>query len=371
MKLRIQKTELLKALGHVQGIVEKKTTMPILTNVLFEAKNSIFSITATDLEVGINGTYSAEILSEGSIAVHAKSIYDIVKELPDEMISLTVLDGNRLKLECAKSSFNIVGLPSEEFPVLPKKGSGKTNNMDSSFLSDMIDRTSFAMSTDETRYNLNGVFLDVIDGAKDAHFVRMVATDGHRLSIVERKMDAKLPIEKGVIIPRKGCYELKKLAESSDSPMNIWADAKYVIVYKDNLTLVVRLIDGQFPPYEQVIPKKLKRVASVDKAIFKSALKRVSILSTEKARGVKFHFSPKNLDIFISNPDMGDAREEVTAKYRGDSFEIAFNAKYILDILNVIDDDIIVLQLGDETSPCVIKSELDTGLTHVIMPMRL
>jgi DNA polymerase III subunit beta len=370
MEIKILRSEILRGLSLVQSIVERKTTMPILANVLLETRGKTLSITATDLEVGINSSYNAEVVSAGKVAIHARSVYDIIKELPEENVHIKVLDGNWVQISCGKSNFKIVGLASDEFPTLPNKGDGESRRVEGSFLKDMIDKTSFAMSTDETRYNLNGVYIDEKRGDKGSK-VKMVATDGHRLSIVERDFKAGWNLKKGVIVPRKGIMELKKLCENGDAQIELWMDEKHLMAYRDNVTLVVRLIDGQFPPYDQVVPKKIKKVVSMTKDDLSRALKRVSVLSTDRTRGVKFSFSPKNLDIFASNPDMGEAHEEISARYKGESFEVGFNAKYVLEALNSIVDDEAVLQLGDETSPCVLQSEKDSGFTHVIMPMRL
>ena len=371
MEIKIARSEMLKGLGLVQGIVERKTTMPILANVLLEASDKALSITATDLEVGINCIMQGETLAKGKVTVHARSIYDIVKELPEEQVHLVVKDGNWIEIKCGKSRYKIVGLSSEEFPALPARGQGDIWKIDGAILSQMMEKTSFAMSTDETRFNLNGVYLDPAKGKDSTTLLRMVATDGHRLSIVEREVGVKCGIQKGVIVPRKGVQELRKLVESGEAPIDLWVDGKHLIAYRENITLVVRLIDGQFPPYEQVVPKQMKRVVSIERAALRHALKRVSVLSTDRARGVKFSFSSKNLEIFASNPDLGEAREELEIEYKGETFDVGFNARYFLDALDAIEDEKAVLQLGDETSPCVIRSELDGGFTHVIMPMRL
>lgn len=370
MEIKIARTELQKGLGHVQGIVERKTTMPILANVLLSAEKKALSITATDLEVGINGTLTADVLADGKITLHAKSLYDIVRELPDDTVHLKVKDGNWVEIKCGKSNFKIVGLSPDEFPALPTRGSGQTHRTESKIIQEMIDRTAFAMSSDETRYNLNGIFAD-FSGGDDHKTLAMVATDGHRLSVVSREAGDGWKFPKGVIIPRKGVMELRKLTESTEGPIDIWADAKHLIAYKDNTTLVIRLIDGQFPPYDQVMPKKAKRTVSLNRQDFIHALKRVSVLSTDRSRGVKFAVSPNNLDITASNPDIGEAREELAANYKGDAFEIGFNARYFIEALSAIEDEQAVIELGDETAPCVIRSEFDRGFTHVIMPMRL
>jgi len=371
MEIKITRSELMKGLGLTQSIVERKTTMPILANVLLEAGNKNISFTATDLEVGLNCTHQAEVIKEGKVTIHARSLYDIVKELPDDLVHLKLKDGNWVEIRCGKSSFKIVGLSPEEFPALPKRGAGQTQRTDCSLISGMIEKTAFAMSSDETRYNLNGVYVD-FSGGENGKTLLMVATDGHRLSIVKRETEKKWNLSKGGIVPRKGVMELKRLAESSsDAPIELWADAKHIMAYKDNITLVIRLIDGQFPPYEQVVPKKGRRVLSIGRDELIHALKRVSVLSTDRTRGVRFAISPNNLDITASNPDLGEAKEELAVQYKGESFEIGFNAKYFIDALGAIDDEQAVLQLGDETSPCLIMSEFDRGFTHVIMPMRL
>lgn len=370
MEIKILRSEILKGLGIIQGIVERKTTMPILSNALLETKDKKLSITATDLEVGINCLCAAEVLNKGKVLISGRKLFDIVRELPEEQIRLTLMEKDWIEITCGKSRYKVVGLSTDEFPVLPQRGEGDMWKMDVDVLLQMIEKTAFAMSTDETRFNLNGVYLDPLrKGGKTS--LKMVATDGHRLSIVEREAGAKCNIHKGSIIPRKGVMEIKKILDGADAPVDMWMDSKHLILYRDNISLVVRLIDGQFPPYEQIIPKETKRVVVLKRDLLASALKRVSVLATEKARGVQLSLSPKNLDVFASNPDIGEAREEIEVAYKGESFSVGFNAKYLLDALNVLEDEQVVLQLGDETSPCVFQSEIDRGFTHIVMPMRL
>ena len=372
MEIKIARGELLSGLGLIQGIVERKTTMPILANVLLEAGVGNLSLTATDLEVGLNGVYKAEVISKGKVTVHARSLYDITRELADDTVHLIVKEGNWIEISCDRSRYKIVGLASDEFPTLPQRGDGDLWRCDGKILLQMIDKTSFAMSTDETRFNLNGVYLDPVAGKeKEKRKLKMVATDGHRLSIMEREVDLKCTIQKGVIIPRKGVSEIKKLIGSGEKPIDLWGDGKPLIAYEGNTTLVIRLIDGQFPPYEQVVPKQAKRVLTVSRERLIKALKRVSVLTPDRSRGVRFAVSSKMVEISSSNPDVGEAREEMESSYKGESFSVGFNAKYFLDALSSIEDEIAVLELGDETAPCVLRSEKERGFTHVIMPMRL
>lgn len=370
MEIKISKSEFSKGLSLVQGIVERKTTMPILANVLLEAKGRGLIITATDLEVGVTSTMPADIVKEGRVAVHARGLYDIVRELPEEPIHLSVGENQWIDISCGRAKFKIVGLSPEEFPALPRKGDGTTLKLDGELVKEMIDKTAFAMSSDETRFNLNGIYLEQAKEG-DNEFLRMVATDGHRLAIIDREVKGKWKLAKGIIIPRKGIQELKRLVDGADGAIDLAIDEKYIVATNKETTLIVRLIDGQFPPYKQVLPSQTKRSVGVDRQTILKALKRVSILSVDRSRGVKFLFSPKNLEVSTSNPDFGEAREELQINYKGETFEIGFNARYFIDVLNVLPDEQAQLQMGDDTTPCVLKSEKDRGFTHIIMPMRL
>lgn len=370
MEIKISKGELLKGLSLIQGIVERKTTMPILANVLLEAKGRGLTLTATDLEVGITSTMAAEVVRDGRTAVHARGLYDIVKELSDELVHLNVGENQWVEIVCDRAKFKIVGLSPEEFPALPKKGEGVTMKLEGNIIKEMIEKTCFAMSSDETRFNLNGIYLEQAKEG-ESELLRMVATDGHRLSIIDREVKGKWKLPKGVIVPRKGIYELKRLVDNSEGPIDISIDEKNIIASNKPTTLIIRLIDGQFPPYRQVLPSQTKRSVGVDRLSILQALKRVSILSADRSRGVKFAFSPKNLEVSTSNPDFGEAREELSINYKGEKFEVGFNARYFIDVLNVLEDEQTQLMMGDDTTPCILKSEKDRGFTHVVMPMRL
>ncbi len=370
MEIKISKGELLKGLSLIQGIVERKTTMPILANVLMEAKGRGLTLTATDLEVGVTSIMTAEVVKEGRIAIHARGLYDIVKELPDEAVHLAVGDNQWVEISCGRAKFKIVGLSPEEFPSLPKRGDGVAMKLDGNIIKEMIEKTSFAMSSDETRFNLNGVFLEQAKEG-ESEVLRMVATDGHRLSIIDREVKGKWKLPKGVIVPRKGVHEIKRLVDNTDGAIDISIDEKHIVASNKATTLIIRLIDGQFPPYRQVVPSQAKRSVGVDRQTILQVLKRVSILSADRSRGVKFAFSPKNLEVSTSNPDFGEAREELPINYKGEKFEVGFNARYFIDVLNVIEDDQAELMMGDDTTPCILKSEKDKGFTHIVMPMRL
>jgi len=370
MEIKMPRGELLKGLSIVQGIVERKTTMPILANVLMEAKGKTLTLTATDLEVGVTNMMAAEVIREGKLTVHARGLYDIVKELPDEAVHMNAMENQWVEISCGKAIFKIVGLSPDEFPSLPKRGSGVEVKIEAETIKEMIEKTSFAMSTDETRYNLNGVYIEQVkDGEKES--LRMVATDGHRLSIIDREIGGKWKLTKGVIIPRKGIVELKRLVDMAEGEIELSIDEKHVIASNKQTILIIRLIDGQFPPYKQVLPTQLKRAIGMDRKNILEVLRRVSVMSADRSRGVRFAFSPKNLEVSTSNPDFGEAKEELSINYKGEKFEIGFNARYFIDVLNVLDDEEAQFQMGDDTTPCVLKSDHDRGFTHIVMPMRL
>lgn len=370
MEIKIEKNVLSEGLTWVQSVVDRKTTMPILSNVFLEAKNGTLNLTGTDLEVGVVGTVKAEVITAGKVTVPARGLYEIVKELPNQMVTLTGTPNHWLEINCGKSRFKLVGMDASEFPALPKKTDGNSFSLDVKTLLEMIRKVDFAMSTDETRYNLNGIFIET--GAKEGkNFLKLVATDGHRLSLSERDIEKKVPLSRGVLFPRKGVSELKRLLEDKEGEIQFWVGEKHAIIEKEEMMLMVRLIDGQFPPYANVIPQKQKRVLSASRENLIQSLRRVAVVTSDRSKGVKFSVSPGNLEISANNPDLGEAKEEISVQYKGATFSIGFNAAYFLDCLSILEDEQIVLQLNDDVSPCLIQSEFDRGFTHVIMPMRI
>lgn len=368
MEIKIQREALINGLYLTQSVIEHRSTMPILSNALLEAKGKSIYFTATDLQVGIVVREPADVSGSGKVLVPVKNVYDIAKELHGDIVSLKTSTNNWIEIVCGKSRFKIMGMSAEEFPSLPAS-EGVECNIDAKAFLEMIDKVGYAMSNDETRYTLNSVYLEqVSSGGKTS--LRMVATDGHRLSYTERPVRSP-KLGKGIIIPKKGIWELKKILGDIEGDFTLQIGDKTISVLTKNVTFVCRLIDGQFPPYMQVIPKDSNKVLSVDRKILIQALKRTSLIASEKSKGVKFSISPGNLDISSSNPDVGEAKEEITCVYKGETFDIGFNASYFIDILNVLEDDKAVLELKNDTSPCVIRSEFDKGFLSVVMPMRL
>ncbi len=372
MEFKIDKETFLKALQKVQGIVEKRNTMPILSNVLIEAVPDAIFLTATDLEVGMKSSYPTSVVEEGKITVSAKKVYEIIKELSDEEIVFSTRENDWVEIRCGKAHFNIVGLSPEEFPYFPKINEYRMVMMSGSLIRDMIDKTSYAICHDETKYNLNGVFIRAAD-EDNRRVLRMVATDGHRLSIAEKDFSGTIDdeLQKGAIFPKKGVFELKKMTEEEDGDIMICFLDNNAVVKKGNTFVVMRLVDGEFPDYTRVMPVNNDKIVKVNREAFLHSLKRMSILSSEKFKGIKFDITAGNMVISASNPELGEAREEIDVTYAGDQLTVRFNARYLIDVLTVLDDEFVELDLRDELSPAIMRPAASLDFRSVIMPMRL
>lgn len=372
MNFTIEKEAFLKGLGRIQGIVEKRNTIPVLANVLLEGSDGELHVTATDLEVGMRSSYPANITKPGRITVSAKKLHEIIKELPDREVSFSAKENCWIEVKCGKAHFNIVGLAAEEFPSFPQSNRDGGIVLSSALCREVIEKTFFAMSQDESKYNLNGIYLRAFE-EKDGTRLRLVATDGHRLSLIDKTIGGALPdeLKKGLILPRKGVLELKRLAEEGDGDLTLSFQDNNAVVRKEQTVVVMRLVDGEFPDYERVIPKANDQVAVIAVDPFLHALRRMLILSSEKSRGVKMQIKPGLLEVSSSNPELGDAREELDLDYQGPEMSIGFNARYLLDILQVQDDLRIRMIFKDQLSPGMLCPEKGDGFLAVVMPMRL
>ena len=373
MELKIAAPELARALARSLGIVEKKSTMPSLSHVLLEAtKDGGLKVSATDLDVTVIGEHRCEVLKDGALAVSARHLHDIVRSLPGDQVTLKRASNNYLELKSGASEFKLVGLPAEDFPALPRFEKVKFAPVKTDLVLEMIERTQFAASSDETRYNLNGVFFESGQGA-----VRMVATDGHRLSLAERKLDVDFGLKKGVILPRKGLTELRKLlaegAEGDGQPVDgeLGFVENNAVYRRPGVTLMMRLIEGVFPDYRQVIPAQQEKIFNLKRLDLLATLKRVSILSSDKAHAVKLELSPGSLKVLSQNPDLGEAKEDVAVGYEGEALKIGFNARYLTDVLEALDVENVQMELADDLSPGVLRPVAEEGYTAVIMPMRI
>jgi len=375
MELKIGAQELARALGRSQGIVEKKSTMPILSHVLLEArKGNVLHVSATDLDLSVSSEHPCEVQKEGALAVPAKHLFEIVRSLPEQQVTLKKAGNNYLEVRSGPSEFRIVGLPSEDFPALPKFEKVAFVDVVPAELLEQIDRTSFAASTDETRYNLNGVLFE-----PQGPVLRMVATDGHRLALSEKPLAGDYALKRGVILPRKGLHELKKLLQEGAEPGQEKTETKLgfaensAVYRRPGVVLAMRLIEGMFPDYKQVIPKQGEKIVKVGRQRLLETLRRVSLLASDKSHAVKLELSPGLLTVLSQNPDLGDAKEEVPVEYAGEPLKIGFNARYITDVAAVLKSDDVQLELADDLSPGVLRGAgpEDAGYTAVVMPMRI
>ncbi|HET6465745.1 MAG TPA: DNA polymerase III subunit beta [Nitrospiria bacterium] len=374
MKLKISRGELLTGFQRVQGVVERRNTMPILSNMLFEAKGDQVILFATDLEIGIRGTYKAEVSQPGGVTVSARKLYEIIRELPEGAVTITSNEEHRVEIEAGKSEFKVLGLPPQEFPAMPAIDSEPLMPMDRKTLSDLIRKTVFAAGDNNARYILNGLLVTLYTKDK-RRFLRFVGTDGHRLAVIERPLeDGKgrgLAQEQTAIIPKKAALEIKKLLEENEEGPELGVSKNQMIFKRGGLLLLARLMEGSYPNYQQVIPKENEKRVAVNKAEIEGALRRVSILSREKTSAIKLALESDTLTLSSSNPEMGEAREVIAAKFGQEGITTGFNARYLLDALAAIDSEEAVLEFKDALSPCIIRQPDDPDYLCVVMPMRV
>lgn len=367
MNIEIEKKDLLQLIGKTQNIVEKRNTMPVLVNVLLEADQKKLKVFATDLEVSLTDEVTAQVNQSGKVAVSAKNLFEIAKKLSDGPIQLTKKENNWLQIKQGKYVSKIIGVSSEDYPVFPAYNPQSFNKIEAQTLKEMIDKTIYSVSSDETRYHLNGVFFEISKNG-----LRMVATDGHRMSLINKKIESiDTPILQGVIIPRKGLYEIKKILEGHQGTVEVAIEGSQFIMKSESAVLMIRLIEGKYPNYQQFIPAKLPLKLNLPRVIFLQSLERVALLANQKSKAVQFIFSNGKMEISSQNPELGDAKEEIEVSYQGQDIKIGFNAKYITDVLMSMDHDIVDLELNDQLSPGLIKQHGDDEYTCVVMPMRI
>lgn len=367
MEVRIDKDTFLNGVQKVQGIVEAKGAMPILSHLLLTTEKERIGIQATDLEIGAKGYYSANVVAEGQVTLNAKKLFDILRELPSEEVHLTREDNHWVTLKCGKSKFRLPGMPSQDFPPFPEFSQDSLLEFSSKLLKEMIRKTFFAQSPDETRQVLNGLLLE-----REGRKLNMVGTDGHRLAVIKRNLgDAAKGDKLSYLIPKKALAELMKLIEDEDATFSFSAKNNHLAFMQGDQVIVSRKIDGKFPNYQQVIPSDNKLQVSVNRDVLQHALKRVALLADEKSKMVRFDVQSGNITLTTDTTELGEAREEIPVSYSGKDVSIGLNAKYVLDVLNVIDDEEVVLNLKDQNSSCLITSNKDKDYQSIVMPMRL
>lgn len=373
MKLTIERAALLKSLTHVHSVVERRNTIPILSNVLIEAAGGTLKLTATDMDLTIVESVAADVADPGSTTCPANTLYDIVRKLPEGAqveLSIDTASG-QITLNSGRSAFTLATLPKEDFPAAIDGELPKRFSLPSKALRHLIDRTRFAISTEETRYYLNGIYLHAAKSDKEEEVLRAVATDGHRLARFEMPLPEGAEEMPGVIIPRKTVAELRKLIEETDDPIQLSLSETKLRFDFDSTILTSKLIDGTFPDYERVIPSGNDKIMGVDCRQFASAVDRVSTISTEKSRAVKLAMAEGNLTLSATSPESGSATEEIGVDYSGGDMEIGFNSRYLLDIAQQIEGESAEFVLSDSASPTIVRDAGDVSALYVLMPMRV
>jgi len=368
MEFTIERSELLAGLYLTQGIVERRTTIPILGNVLIQSSGDGIVIAATDQELAIRRECTAAVKKKGTLTVGARKLYEMVREIPDGEIRIRQQDNNWIEIAAGKSRFRLVGLDPKEFPAMPEPPAGDSAvRVAADVLTEMIEHTLFAVSADETRVNLNGIHLEQTSDGR----LRMVATDGHRLAMITRAVE-HVSLAKPVTLPRKAVVELRKVLESGDEPVELSVQGGAAHAVRGRVQMAMRLVEGEFPDYNQVIPAKSERHATIDAAALHAALRRVSVVSSERTRGIKMQIDNQRMELTTINPDVGEAAEELEIEYEGEAVGVGFNGRYLLDVLSVLPSDRrIDIGLNDEVSPGVLRAVGDPDYCYIVMPMRL
>ncbi len=366
MKFQIQREDLLLPLQKIIGAVEKRQTMPALSNILVKAGPESLSLTATDLEIELVTTLNMVADEAGDITLPARKLLDICKALPDESSIKIQVDKDKAVVTSGRSRFSLATLPADDFPALESINAVAEFHLPQKILKELIDKTSFAMALQDVRYYLNGLLIEVNNG-----LLRAIATDGHRLAYCEKQADCEVAEMKQVIVPRKGIQELVRLLEDSDEPLTMIIGSNHFRVEVGDIRFTSKLIDGRFPDYNRVIPDDGTNIITADRENLRQALVRASILSNEKYRGIRLMADKDIMRLQTHNPDQEEADVEVEINYKGEPLEIGFNVNYMLDVLNVMDDNMVQATLRDSNSSCLITYPDHPDSKYVIMPMRL
>tara|TARA_B100000686_G_scaffold353758_1_gene460686 strand:- start:2544 stop:3644 length:1101 start_codon:yes stop_codon:yes gene_type:complete len=366
MEVRINREKLLEGVQRVQGIVEVKGAMPILSYLLMVAENDGISVQATDLEIGAKGFYEANVVSEGRVALNARKLHDILRELPSEEIHLSKEENHWVTLKCGKAIFRLPGMSAEDFPPFPEFSEESLLQFKGRELKEMIRKTMFSVSPDETRKGISGLLLEKENGR-----VTMVGTDGHRLASISRMAAGAEGDKEDFILPKKALSELLKFMEDDDAVFNFSARENHLAFMQGRQVLVSRAIDGKFPNYRQVIPSDNELKITVSKDGLLHALKRVALLADEQSKMVRFEVDKGILTLISDNTELGAAREELVINHQGEEVQIGLNARYVLDILGAVEQNEVVMNLKDKDHSCLFSLKEDPDYLSLVMPMRL
>ena len=373
MNLTVDRDQLEGLLARVQGVAERRHTMPVLSHTLLSAGPSGLTFVASDLEIVIRCSQPMDVTEAGAVALPARKLYDIAKVLPKGPVTIQSKEGNHVEISAGRGHFRLAGLPSQEFPEMPEKPKAPSVPVDAEAFRKLVDRVSPFASSDETRYNLAGILLERHENGGKT-LLRMVATDGHRLAIADGEVPdlGGLLGEKRVLAPRKGLLEIRKLAESGGpGSIDLSASEKFLFAGKGDTEIWVRLLDADFPDYRQVVPKDNKLVAGVPRDAFTEVLRRVSVMAPEKVHSVRLSFSGKQLEVSTTSPDVGEARDLLPIEYDGAPVKIGFNGRYIQDAVGGVAEDTVLFEMKDEVSQVIIRPKSEASFLAIIMPMRI
>lgn len=374
MKLKIKKSDIVEVLSKVQAIAGRKTNITITTAVLIRTNKNGINIISTDLETGFEGFYPAIVEKEGAIAINARKLFEIVRDFPNDEIFINEIENNWIEIrDNGKVEYRMVGMDSNDFPSIPSVEDIVYFEIDSAAFKKMIEQTVFISGgSEEKRAHINGVYLEKLDKEGEKKSIRLVSTDGSRLTKADFECDSNLilPIEAGIIISKKGLNDVGKFLEQ-EGKIKIGYNKSNFVLKKENETIIMRLLEGNFPEYKDIINRKEVFSVKVEKQLFLMLLKRMSILTSDSYKGVFFSFTNGKLTVSSTNPDLGESKEEINVKFERDPFQIAFNARYFIETLNVVDDEKVCIRLIDSESPCLIEGEKNKNFLSVIMPMRI
>jgi DNA polymerase III subunit beta len=373
MNFTVDRDLLIDVLTGIQGVAERRHTMPVLSHALMTIGGGNLTVVSSDLEIVVRCMQSISTGEPGSIALPARKLLDIAKVLPKgSPVTVVGKEGNYVEISAGRSHFRLAGLPAQEFPEMPEKPAGKAVSVDGDVFRTLSERVVPFASSDETRYNLAGILLER-SGTEAESMLRMVATDGHRLAMADGEVGnvGELLASRKILVPKKGILEIRKLAESGPGSIDLSASEKFLFAAKGDTEVWVRLLDADFPDYRQVVPKENLLKVTVGRDAFAEVLRRVAVMAPDKVHSVKLSFSGKQLEVSSTSPDQGEARDLLEAEYEGPAMKIGFNGRYLQDAVSGVAEEKVVLQLKDEVSQVILRPEKETTFLAIVMPMRI
>jgi len=374
MEIKIDRNELFKAVSRVQSIIEKKSNMPVLSTILFTTLGADegIRISATDLELGFQEEVAAQVVQEGSVTISGRKLFEILKESKADQFHISEKENNRVVVSDGVARFDLACIAADEFPTFMEPEDVQTVSIEGETLCEMINKTIYAVTLEEAGFKLSGVYTERLTDEKGDYFLRMVATDGHRLSLIDKSFPGleKLDLNNGVLIPKKGMSELNKMGAEGGT-VELGFKEKRCIARRDKTLLVMRLLETKFPDYEAVIPKEVNSSVQLSRISLLEGMRKMLILSNERYRAVRVTLESNLLDLVSTNPELGEAEEKMTIEYDGERIEAGFNPKYFIDVLQSMESEQVSLDFSDSSKPCILRGELDKGFTGLIMPMRV